>query len=377
MNYYEELGLDPGATSDEIKRAYKRLTRLLHPDHQQDPELRDMAERQMRRLNDIQETLTDPAKRAAYDQTLAGPPIVLRTAPRTGSTIHVRVTSSLADYILSGSFIRSGWTWVGILVCSIVIVAAWFPSGFVQPDGDSRQPLSALSATPEPLPQPVNPGLPQVSPETPRTSGVPSGRPIVQMGSPSRPGATAVPNSSSINRTGLTAPAPGIVKPVSPAASEPGPATKPVEPRAAVQNSDVSVPKLSQGLGSVGSLSDGNSVTGSWLYSRNPDEKIDPKQYPADYIELKLTDNGGKLRGSYKATYLVLDRAISPRVAFLFEGDPKGVEFSWQGNGGAEGKIRLIRKSTHSMEINWFATQMGTELGLGSGSAILYRRQGY
>jgi len=47
MNYYEELGLDPGATSDEIKRAYKRLTRLLHPDHQQDPELRDTAEATM------------------------------------------------------------------------------------------------------------------------------------------------------------------------------------------------------------------------------------------------------------------------------------------------------------------------------------------
>lgn len=377
MNYYEELGLDPGAPNDEIKRAYKRLTRLLHPDQQQDPQLRDLAERQMRRLNDIQETLTDPAKRAAYDQTLAGPPIVLRPPPRTGSTIHVRVTSSLVDYLLSGNFVKSGWTWVLVLVCSIVIVAAWFPSDFVQPEGDSRKPLSAVSASPEPLPRPVTPSLPQGLPQAPPTLGVPPGRPIAQSGSAARPDSTPVANSTPANRTGRTAVTPGIVTPGPPAASEPSPAAKPVEPRAVGQNRESTVPKLSQGSVSVASLSDANSVTGNWLYSRNPDEKIDPKQYPADYIELKLTDEGGKLRGSYKATYLVLDRAISPRVAFLFEGDPKSAEFSWQGNGGAEGKVRLTRKSTHSMEINWFATQMGTELGLGSGSAILYRRQGY
>lgn len=343
-----------------------------------------MAERQMIRLNDIQQILTDPAKRAAYDESLAGPPIVLRAAPRAGSTIHVRVTSSLADSILSGSFIKSGWTWVVILACSIVIVAAWFPSDFVQSDGDSRQPLSALSSTPKPLPRAVSPAPPPLPPQAGAdapSSGIPAERPLGQAVSAPRPGpdASAHINSSNrpYNRTGLPLPAPASVTPASPALSETNPATKPAEPHAAAQSREPNVPRLSLGPGAVASASNGSSITGNWLYSRNPDDKIDPKQYPADYIELKLTDEGGKLRGSYKATYLVLDRAISPRVAFLFEGDPKSGEFSWHGNGGAEGRIRLTRKSTHSMEINWFATQMGTELGLGSGSATLYRRQGY
>lgn len=159
--------------------------------------------------------------------------------------------------------------------------------------------------------------------------------------------------------------------------SGPPSSAKTPDTRATEHNQEQNVPPLSQSTGSVSPQSGGASLAGSWLYSRNPDDKVDAAQYPADYIEMKLTDEGGKLRGTYKATYLVVDRAISPRVSFLFEGETRSNEFLWRGTGGSEGRIRLTRKSTHSMEINWFATQMGSELGLGSGSATLYRRQGY
>lgn len=53
MDYYDELGLERSASADEVREAWRTLARLLHPDRQQDPELRAHAERQMRRLNEM------------------------------------------------------------------------------------------------------------------------------------------------------------------------------------------------------------------------------------------------------------------------------------------------------------------------------------
>ncbi len=71
MNYYDELGVSRDASIEEVHRAYKTLARLIHPDGQLDEKLRAMAERQMRRLNEVLATLTDAEKRREYDQRLA------------------------------------------------------------------------------------------------------------------------------------------------------------------------------------------------------------------------------------------------------------------------------------------------------------------
>jgi curved DNA-binding protein CbpA len=71
VNYYEELGLTPEASDEDVQRAYRNLTRLVHPDHQVDEELRRLAESQMKRLNTIHDVLTDPVQRQKYDQSLA------------------------------------------------------------------------------------------------------------------------------------------------------------------------------------------------------------------------------------------------------------------------------------------------------------------
>jgi curved DNA-binding protein CbpA len=70
MNYYEELGLPRSATTKEIREAYRNLVRVLHPDQFQDDPTRRLGELQMRRLNQIVETLTDPGRRRRYDLTL-------------------------------------------------------------------------------------------------------------------------------------------------------------------------------------------------------------------------------------------------------------------------------------------------------------------
>src|ERR1022692_1072089 len=71
MTYYEELGVPAEASREEIRQAYKRLVRLLHPDHCGDPATRVLAELQMRRLNGILEVLSHPGERANYDLSLA------------------------------------------------------------------------------------------------------------------------------------------------------------------------------------------------------------------------------------------------------------------------------------------------------------------
>ena len=56
MNYYEELGIRPDADEEEIRKAHRRLVRLMHPDQHRDPAMKQLAETQMRRLNSIVST---------------------------------------------------------------------------------------------------------------------------------------------------------------------------------------------------------------------------------------------------------------------------------------------------------------------------------
>jgi molecular chaperone DnaJ len=60
---YALLGLQRDAGEDEIKRAYRRLARELHPDINQDPN----AERRFKEITAAYETLKDPARRRQYD----------------------------------------------------------------------------------------------------------------------------------------------------------------------------------------------------------------------------------------------------------------------------------------------------------------------
>src|SRR2546430_2954203 len=70
MNYYEELGIKPDAEEEEIRKAHRRLVRLMHPDQHRDPAMKQLAETQMRRLNSIVSTLLDEERRQEYDQQL-------------------------------------------------------------------------------------------------------------------------------------------------------------------------------------------------------------------------------------------------------------------------------------------------------------------
>lgn len=55
---YKVLGVDPGASDDEIKKAYRELARKYHPDHYQNNPLADLAEEKMKEINEAYDTIT-------------------------------------------------------------------------------------------------------------------------------------------------------------------------------------------------------------------------------------------------------------------------------------------------------------------------------
>lgn len=62
-DYYAALGVERGATADEIKKSYRRLAQKYHPDVSKEPE----AEARFKEIAEAYQTLKDPEKRAAYD----------------------------------------------------------------------------------------------------------------------------------------------------------------------------------------------------------------------------------------------------------------------------------------------------------------------
>lgn len=100
---YALLEVDPGATDDEIRRAYKRLTQLFDPEGLVVYGLYSAAEAQrlMERLREAYNTLLDPEKRRTYDRELypQGHPSLRRADQRVATSPPVTRARMPADPI--------------------------------------------------------------------------------------------------------------------------------------------------------------------------------------------------------------------------------------------------------------------------------------
>jgi len=82
-NHYEVLGLPLNASDEQIKKVYRKLAQIYHPDttildH-------DHAHRKFQELNDAYEILSNPNKRASYDRNLAQTPADKQTRTKNNS----------------------------------------------------------------------------------------------------------------------------------------------------------------------------------------------------------------------------------------------------------------------------------------------------
>ena len=65
IDYYKILGVAKTASNDDIKKAYRKLARKLHPDLNPNDE---EAKKKFQQVNEANEVLSDPEKRNKYDQ---------------------------------------------------------------------------------------------------------------------------------------------------------------------------------------------------------------------------------------------------------------------------------------------------------------------
>jgi hypothetical protein len=321
MDYYEELGVDRSASASEIRHAYKGLVRLLHPDHCEEEGSRQMANLQMKRLNGVLAMLTDPVARAKYDWAISPRPAAVRRR---------------------GFGWAPPWFWpaIGALAClglALVVSHKPRPEPTESEPRDPAPPIAAAVTTTPVRPKPA--GLRRPG----RASRRPSAAPEVEL-PPELP---------------MAEPAPG--RPVPEGA---GPILRDVE---------FSAPLFP--AAESGSAPARPALAGEWLFVPSPGS--DPSGlYPPEYIELRVTERLGVLHGRYRARYRIADQAISPTVSFQFEGgmEAHGTRLPWRGAGGSHGDVTLRLLTNGALEVTWVANQMGTDLGLISGTATLVRK---
>ncbi len=372
MTYYEELGLTPTASADEIRHAYKNLVRILHPDPHSDETLRSLAELQMKRLNAIYAVLSDPAQRRAYDLAFeAAPGEPLR--PRAAAPGRGR--RGWRGFLLDSSDLRfAAWLAAG---CVVLLGIVWLLTESRTPRVLPRRGAGAPPAGPIGV---GTPAAPAPSAEEALRKELAQLRRRLDLAEAQRDAARAEATELRFRE-----PAPGpLAKPAPstrsrPAASVPEP-PPPVSDTAAAAEAPsgarLPLPGSPAPFPSTTRDESSSRFAGTWFYTPPRVASAPKSLYPPEYIEVAIVQEAGELRGRYYGRYRVTDRAISPEVIFRFEGRPQqdSAVLEWHGGGGARGEIRLKLLSENSMEVNWSATDLGSTPGLAAGTAVLFRR---
>ena len=355
MNHYEELGLSSIAREDEIRKAHRTISKLLHPDLQTDPAVRNTAEIQMRRINAIVELLLDPERRRAYDESQEAP-AVERSIPFPR---RVPLIMPSAGWWTTSAF-RFLLTIAGAVL--LTLGTLWFFGGdLIQftrklpdvPQVAESQPAQTVREAPRPLarfPQgALARKLPGSKHELPPTQKTQSAFPPLQI--PAKFDTQVDPLPQEREYTSGTS-----VNPPPPAADS-GPLT--VIPAAMPPPRPVET-----------------SLDGFWVYiaDTGKSERAKLALYAPEYIQLRIHTDGGIEHGEYSSRYKVADQPISPDVVFRFEGRPGAASFPWYGPDDSRGMVDIKVLTSQSIQVNWRVTTFGSRISLGAGTAVMFRR---
>jgi hypothetical protein len=369
IDYYEELGVDRGASPEEIRDSFRSLVRLLHPDHQRDENLKAIAERQLRKVNRIYAVLSDPDRRRRYDASLEG-------ELRRPTIVFSPVAAIKAKELITR------FVWIGAAVLGVAVVI-WIATDsppapvLTATDRVSAAGKTSVAVTSAP------------ASESPAVSSVPLSSDPLEVAqlraalhaargerdearrelnelkdrleaaqTPAQPPPQTSLTSAS---TTMADPAPPHLNaaPLRPVVAAPPAAT----PGPSLRN-----PKLPG--------SDAHQFAGFWFFAKGSQANRNKSLYYPEFIEATLTEQNGVVHGKYRSRYQIVDRAISPDVNFEFSGSPSSgaITCSWTGQGGAKGQLTLHMTGENDMKVDWTASEIGSILGLASGTATLTRR---
>lgn len=335
MNYYEELGVSAEASEEEIRKAFRNLSRMIHPDQHQDERLKQLAEVQMKRLTGIVDTLCHTDKRQVYDLSLLEPT----------SISHVETEEKLPPPRPNRWVpLLAGILFGGLLVYSLAI--------FFQ----ARQ-----AAIPE-----------EAHPVQAETSKPAPSKPVAQRENPRK---TAVQWRESSESIPESTPS----QPPAPPEQESSVALKVEVVPPPVPRVPVAVPSAPI-LGGPAASAPVAKMSGTWLYvpkvrpaARNG-KPVEKWEYTAEFVEMRVREEAGLVEGSYRSRYRIPDKPLQPEVSFRFQGSLDGKELDWEGPGGAKGKIQFEFQGENTLLARWRAIETGNVLSLASGSALLVRR---
>jgi curved DNA-binding protein CbpA len=349
ITFYEELGVAPDASPQQIRDAFRLSVRLLHPDQQTDPLLREIAEKQMRKLNRVYAVLSDPRSRRSYDETLDegfSPQVILKSAP---SSDFRRLVA------------RMSWAVAIVVSTGLLIWLAYDAAPAAQSRGSDPNGAAVPTAASFP-----------VSADKPASERDSDASEVSRLRSDLK--AAIVERDAAILELNKLRGAPQS----SPSGFS-GPLDGP-EPNAPLTITELpSAPKspVAASSGLPGAERPTNrKLAGFWFYAKPPAGQANKNEalYIPEYIEATIAEDNGTIHGRYRSRFVIADRAISPDVNFTFTGTANGTQCNCQWVGaGARGELTLKLTAENSLRIDWIASELGT-LGLGSGTAVLTRR---
>jgi molecular chaperone DnaJ len=137
MTHYELLGVMPHATLVEIREAYRAQARIWHPDRSGAQSADKMA-----RLNEAYRILSDPGRRAIYDQGLKGPQVTYSGSAAGGSSVRESMPRGFDEIEVPVAPARFPWRFL-LFMASIGIAFVLINAALMSPAPE--RPMDAVA----------------------------------------------------------------------------------------------------------------------------------------------------------------------------------------------------------------------------------------